>query len=102
MGKIADGDLAMMPLRLAVPLLSVLVVASAFAGEPAEVKMSAQEKKLLELTNAERKKKDLPPLQPNALLAKIARAHSANMAQQQKMDHFLDGKSPADRVAAAG
>src|SRR5579885_2357933 len=45
--------------------------------EPA-FKMTADEKKILELTNAERAKEKLPPLAPNPTLFKIARLHSAN------------------------
>ena|SRR5687768_9175092 len=60
------------------------------------------EKKIMELTNAERKKKELPPLKPATLLFKVARAHSENMAKQGKMEHNLDGKKPTDRMRAAG
>lgn len=64
--------------------------------------LSDEEKELLELTNAERKKNDLPPLKPNPLLFETARAHSANMAKQGKMDHNLDDKTPYDRIKAGG
>jgi uncharacterized protein YkwD len=67
-----------------------------------DFKISAQEQKLLDLTNLERKKKDLPPLKPSPLLLKVARAHSANMAKQGKMAHILDGKKPNERVLEAG
>jgi uncharacterized protein YkwD len=65
-------------------------------------KLSADEQEILDLTNKERKKHDLPPLRPNALLLKAARQHTRNMARQTKMAHVLDGKGPADRVRAAG
>jgi uncharacterized protein YkwD len=65
-------------------------------------KLSAVEQKVLDLTNAERKKHDLPPLRLSPRLSKVARAHSANMAKQRKMSHILDEKNPADRVKAAG
>ena len=64
--------------------------------------MSKDEKKLLELTNKEREKKKLPALKPNPKLFKAARAHAANMAKQEKMEHVLDGKKPGDRARAAG
>src|SRR5436309_7032417 len=64
--------------------------------------LTKDEKKLLELTNKEREKKKLPALKPNALLFKAARAHSANMARQEKMEHVLDGKTPGQRAKAAG
>ena len=66
------------------------------------LKLSAVEQKVLDLTNAERKKNDLPPLRLSPQLTKVARAHAANMAKQGKMSHVLDGKNPADRLKAAG
>ncbi len=60
------------------------------------------EAKIVELTNLERKKKELPPLLTNALLFKVAQAHSENMAKQGKMEHVLDGKKPGDRMREAG
>ncbi len=65
-------------------------------------KLSGIEQEILDQVNAERKKKDLPPLKLSPLLTKVARAHSANMAKQGKMNHVLDGKNPFDRVRAAG
>jgi uncharacterized protein YkwD len=72
------------------------------ADPPAKFKMSKEEKELLDLTNQERKKNKLLPLKPSPLLFKIARAHSANMAKQEKMSHELDGKKSAQRVKEAG
>jgi len=68
----------------------------------AKFEMTKEEQKLLELTNAERKKKDLPPLKPSPLLFKVARAHSANMAKHGKMAHELDDKNPFQRIKEAG
>jgi uncharacterized protein YkwD len=67
-----------------------------------EFKMTPREKEVVDLTNLERKKKDLPPLKPSPLLFKIARDHSANMAKQGKMEHILDKKTPFQRILAAG
>jgi uncharacterized protein YkwD len=72
------------------------------AGEGEKFKQTDDERKIFELTNAERKKKDLPALKLNPLLCKVARAHSANMARQGKVEHELDGKTPFDRIKAAG
>src|SRR6516165_3586360 len=72
------------------------------ADPPAKFQMSKEEKELLDLTNQERKKNNVPPLKPNPTLFKVARAHSANMAKQGKMDHVLDGKKPPQRVKEAG
>jgi uncharacterized protein YkwD len=65
-------------------------------------KLTAQETRVFELTNAEREKEMLKPYKLSPLLTKVAREHSANMAKQQKMDHKLDGKGPQDRLKAAG
>jgi uncharacterized protein YkwD len=65
-------------------------------------KLSDDEQRILELTNEARAKEKLPALKVNATLVKVARAHSANMAKQHKLEHELDGKSPADRVEKAG
>src|SRR5437867_3138573 len=56
------------------------------------LELSKEEKALLELTNKEREKAELPPLKANEKLFKAARAHSTNMAKQNKLDHKLDDK----------
>lgn len=63
--------------------------------------LSADEKKLLELTNAERKKEGVAPLKANLKLFAAARAHSENMAKQDKLAHELD-TTPPERVKEAG
>jgi uncharacterized protein YkwD len=68
----------------------------------AKLVLSSDEQRLLELTNAERKKEKLSPLTPNPLLFKVARDHSANMARQEKLAHELDGKTPYTRLKEAG
>ena len=70
----------------------------------AEMKPTADEEAVIELTNAERKKaeKELPPLKMNPRLMEAARKHAANMAAQDKLDHKLDDKDPSDRTKAAG
>jgi uncharacterized protein YkwD len=81
-------------------VVSVVVVAQAQGPEkkaPA-FKLSADEQKLLELTNAERKKENLPPYKAHPLLFKAARDHSKNMAKQEKLEHDLDGKTPFNRL----
>src|SRR5262245_17802238 len=70
--------------------------------DKAEVKLSKEEKAIIELTNAAREKEKLPPLKPQALLMEAARAHAANMAKQMKVEHVLDGKKSGQRIAAAG
>jgi uncharacterized protein YkwD len=70
--------------------------------EKDKFRLTEDEQRLLELTNQERKKHDVPPLGPNPTLFKVARGHSANMARQEKMKHELDGKNPYQRIKAAG
>ena len=82
--------------------LVTLLVAADTAKDPKKVDLSDVEQAILDATNKEREKEKLPPLKPNKTLCDVARAHSANMAQQGKMEHELDGKNPADRVKAAG
>jgi uncharacterized protein YkwD len=65
-------------------------------------KISEDEQTIVDLTNKARAKEKLAPLKPNEVLFQIARAHSANMARQQKMEHVLDDKNPSDRAKAAG
>jgi uncharacterized protein YkwD len=91
---------------LAITLLlfsAALPLSGADDKQPAEkkVELSEDEKAVLDLTNEARTKAKLPPLKPNAVLFAVARAHSANMAKQEKMEHELDGETPADRVKSA-
>jgi len=88
---------------IAAPLLvGILLGVVQAQGGKDELKLSDDEKTLLRLLNESREKKKLPPLKPNPILFKVARAHSANMARQEKMAHELDGKKPKDRVEEAG
>ncbi len=66
------------------------------------VELSAREKEALELTNKEREKKGLKPLRANPLLFRAARAHSANMARQDRLAHDLDDKGPGERLKDVG
>jgi uncharacterized protein YkwD len=93
------------------PRLFTLVALCTFAAVSAgsadkqskeKFRLSEQEQRLLDLTNQERKKHDLPPLPPDPILFKVARGHSANMARQEKMDHVLDDKNPFQRIKEAG
>src|SRR5262249_41024394 len=84
--------------------MALLLIGVCFtrAGEPAKLELTKEERTLLELTNAERKKKELPALKPSPLLFKVARAHAANMAKHEKMAHDLDDKNPFQRLKEAG
>lgn len=83
-------------------LIALLVGADEKKTEKPGFQLTADEQKILELTNKARAEKKLQPLIINPLLTKVARAHSANMAKKGEMNHILDGKSPADRVKMAG
>jgi uncharacterized protein YkwD len=67
-----------------------------------ELKLTADEQAVIDLTNAERKAAGLPPLTASPKLMAAARSHAANMAKQEKPEHVLDGKEPVDRVKEAG
>ena len=84
------------------PLFAPALVLALAPPAADELKLSADEKALVELTNAERAKADLPALRPSRKLFEAARGHAANMAKQDKLEHDLDGKTAADRVSAAG
>src|SRR5579885_984264 len=97
----------MVPSLFRLPLMLILVLAAPLdvaedKKESSTFEMMRNERRLLELVNEERAKADLPALRPHPLLFKAARAHSANMAKQRKMEHVLDGKRPAQRVEEVG
>jgi uncharacterized protein YkwD len=86
----------------ALVLLGTCGLAVRAGGGGMKFELTPEEKQLVELTNKERKKADLPPLRPSPLLFRAARAHSANMAKQGKLEHDLDGKTPFQRIKATG
>src|ERR1051326_7683961 len=83
-------------------VLVACVLAGSVCWAEDKLKLSDDEQKILDLTNAARAKEKLPALKANATLFKVARAHSKNMAKKGEMKHELDGKTPAQRVEAAG
>jgi uncharacterized protein YkwD len=89
--------------RAALPLVFLLLGLGISPGaQEKKFMLSEEEQRVIDLTNAERKKKDLPPLKFNQVLCEVARAHSANMAKHTKVEHNLDGKTPYDRIKGAG
>ena len=61
------------------------------------------EVQMLELVNKERAKEGLPALKADPELSRVARAHSRDMFARGYFAHQnLDGKSPFDRMRAAG
>jgi uncharacterized protein YkwD len=83
-------------------LSCILPLGSVTAQDKTRFMLTDEEQKLVDLVNQERKKHNLPPLKVSPVLCQVARAHSANMVKQGKMDHNLDGKSPYDRIKGAG
>lgn len=75
-------------------------------GQEAEVDLNldltADEKMILKLINAERDKAGLAPLKSDSKLNRAARSHSLNMAKQSTLAHELDGKGAADRMKDCG
>jgi hypothetical protein len=64
-------------------------------------KLTIEESKLFELTNAERKRLNLPPLRIDPGLMKIARAHATNMARLDMLGHDLEGQTFSQRLEQA-
>lgn len=85
-------------------LLAVtFAVAAEKKPDPAdEVKLTDDEKEVIDLTNAERKAANLPPLAVNKRLMESARGHAANMAALDVLNHTLGGKDLGDRAKDAG
>lgn len=101
------------PSRVFALLFSLVASAAGAVGQKDDkkdaLKITEDEQAVIDLTNAERKKAekdgkplDLKPLKMNPKLMDAARKHAENMATQDKLEHVLDEKTPADRVKAAG
>lgn len=88
--------------RASAALLLFALTPLAAQDKKGEFELTKEEQAVVDLTNAERKKADLPPLAASPELAAAARGHAANMAKQDKLDHTLDDKTFADRAKAAG
>ena len=87
---------------LPLAVLLLLGLGAATSAQDKKFMLTDEEQRVIDLTNAERKKKDLPPLKFNQVLCEVARGHSSNMVKQAKVEHNLDGKTPYDRIKAAG
>ena len=65
--------------------------------------MSTFAQQVVDLTNAERAKAGCGALSVNTTLTSVAQAHSADMAAKNYFSHTgQDGRSPFDRMKAAG
>jgi uncharacterized protein YkwD len=79
----------------------------AAALDHASVKLAAptpaqQARQVFQAANLFRAQHHLAPLRTNAILQRVAQAHTANMARQQTLSHVLNGLNPAQRVTRAG
>ena len=77
------------------------------AGATVEVDLrpddaGADERAVLDLTNAERRKMGLAPLALSAELCRAARAHSKTMADRNQLAHTFGQEQFTDRIAATG
>ena len=69
----------------------------------AETELQRFRRQILELTNAERQKKNLPPLTKNAILERTAQAHAEDMRAKNYFSHKNgQGKEPSARIRDAG
>lgn len=59
-------------------------------------------KRIVDRTNAFRKKNDLSPVQPNRELTRAANQFADYMADSGKYGHQADGRTPSERAKAAG
>src|SRR5262245_43023755 len=90
--------------------LAVVILVGGFLGaqdtgkeQPAEkLVLSEAVKAVLDMPHAARATEQLSPHKAQPSLSRVARAHSANMAKQEKMEHDLDGKNPHERTREAG
>lgn len=58
--------------------------------------------RLANMINAVRKEHSLAPLRVSPVLNAAADGHAKNMAELNKLDHVLNGKSPSDRITKLG
>ena len=97
------------PRRVAVGVLAVVAVALAGTAvlaattAPLTFDESRAESRIVAETNEVRSERGLEPLAGDASLAQVARAHSADMARQDYVDHVApNGSTPVDRLQRFG
>lgn len=104
-GIVSVATLGANPVRQLALLSLMVLITPTIADEakkPEKLQLTPEETAIIEGVNAERAKHALPALKPHPRLFAAARSHAANMAQQQKFAHDLDGKSAFDRITASG
>jgi uncharacterized protein YkwD len=84
------------------PLVAVFALLSAApAGDP-KGKLTAEEQRILDLTNEARKKEKLEPLKLQPALTAAARKHAGLMAKHKKLAHDFEGQTHRDRLKEVG
>ena len=85
---------------LALALLLLSTHAASAQPKPAkpELKLTEMEQAVVDLTNEERKKAKLKPVEANPLLFAAARKYAAKMAKLDKLENEFDSITLADRV----
>src|SRR5579862_1771368 len=91
---------------LAAGLTALSVVAMETQGNtavpvPRVFSQTNEERQVIDLTNKEREKAGLPALKPNPTLTELARKHSEEMAQAEKLAHTLNSKTYIQRLKEA-
>lgn len=80
-----------------------LALTGCFNTPPTEAELSAVEKQVFDAINSIRQANGLYVLTTQAGLGGVARAHSDDMLARDYLSHVNpEGKSPGDRIAAAG
>lgn len=81
-------------------LANTVEIEPAFAGESLTSTLSSRlERKVFNLVNQERQRRNLKPLAFDSRLARVARAHSIEMADENYFSHYdRDGGTVVDRA----
>ena len=96
-GRFTINPAVLQPLPFPQPLPAQACAAPILAPEYA-----AAERKIFELTNAERVRNGLRPLILDFCISQIARAHAQTMANDNNMSHVIAGNGPIERMKNAG
>jgi uncharacterized protein YkwD len=87
-------------LLLGMGILAVVALPESVPAAPRAPRDTADE--IIRLTNVERQKAGVGPVQKNATITKVAEDYAALMAKLNKLDHNLDGINAGQRLTNAG
>lgn len=90
------------PILVANMVHDAMITQPRTAGHSDALSLATQEQQIFVAANRFRSQNRVAALKINATLRRVAEAHAANMARQEKLDHVLNGQNPADRVLKAG